>query len=99
MHNTKLRNTHTHQIYSYGIDNIFVLPYIVCPPDISVVSRESSSQGQNPCRETVLLSIGSPKALRVFYPGLKYTTDPGCLMSLCLSVTYTDSKADAHHLF
>lgn len=30
---------------------------------------------------------------------VKSTADPGSLMSLCLSATSVDSKADAHHLF
>lgn len=76
-------------------------PGLICvTPNIFTVTRETSDQGQNSCGEFVLLFVGQAlRDLVCIVPLGKNATDPGCLMSLCLPATYTDSKADAHHLF
>lgn len=79
------------------------LALLCLPLHIFWVTEESSDQGQSYGVWCTLLCSGLGHAVRGLedreYSGLKYTADPGCLMSLCLSATSVDSKADAHHLF
>lgn len=76
------------------------LALICAPQNISTVTRENSTQGQTSCGEFVSLFVGQAlRGLVCIVPLGKNAVDPGCLMSLCLYAIYTDSKADAHHLF